>query len=378
MAAGAAHPAAAAVPGDVSRAASPDAPRGGHSPADASIGTILRGLTLEEKVGQLFIIYHSPPEFMAEHGFGGSVVFASMVERPDELRASLARARQLCRTPLLVAMDQEGGEINRLGSLPGLAETPSARALAAWPPARIREAVAPQAAALADLGIDLNLAPVVDPAHGSDGRPTLMGGRARAFGDGPEQIIPPARAFMAGYAARNIGCVVKHFPGYDIAGNSDRELAVSGTGAAEIEIRISAFAGTVDMALGVMMSSIRFTEISPVPAVLDSVWVRRARCGRTDLLVMTDDLWGGALRAWISGPGGIPDGEYPAADLRRLVLAAFDAGNDMLMVTYPAMAVRMKAVLVEEIRGDPRRQESLDRSVLRILRAKADLGLLDP
>lgn len=349
------------------------APPGGQA---APLSERVDHLTLEEKVGQLFIVYHGPAPFMAEHGFGGSLVFESMVKNPDELRASLAEARRLCKIPLLVAMDQEGGKVNRLRPLPGLATTPSAKEMATWTAAEIEAAVAPMAAALNDLGINANLAPVVDPATDGHGRPSWMGIRDRAFGSSAQDIAPPALAFMAAFARRDIGCIVKHFPGYDVASNSDHELAVSPASPETIDARMEAFRQVMPRALGVMMSSIRFTEISAAPAVLDAGWVARARCGHADRLVMTDDLWGNALRAWVSGVPEVDPTEYPAVDLRRLALLAFDAGNDMLMVTYPQKAVEMKAVLVEVIAGDPERQAALDAKVRRILQAKADLGLL--
>jgi beta-N-acetylhexosaminidase len=373
-----ATPAAGQYPGGHSLAAPADAPPGGQFQSGMAPGEVLASLSLEEKVAQLFIVYHGPAAFMAEHGFGGTLIFESMVKQPDELRASLNEARRLCRIPLLVAMDQEGGKVNRLRPLPGLEVTPSAREMAGWSPTAIDSALAPVAAALVDLGINLNLAPVVDPATDAGGQLTLMGRRDRAFGTSAEDIAGPAAAFIQAMARAEIGCIAKHFPGYDVAENSDKELAVSSASQQIIDARIEAFAQVMDRALGVMMSSIRFTEVSAAPAVLDPGWVARARCGHHDRLVMTDDLWGGALRAWVSGVREVDPVDYPPDDLRRLVLLAFDAGNDMLMVTFPRKALEMKAVLVEVIGGDPMRQAALDAKALRILQAKADLGLWEP
>jgi beta-N-acetylhexosaminidase len=350
-------------------------PTGWTDWTDSAPAEILAQLSLEEKVGQLFIIYHGPPAFMAEHGFGGSLIFTSMVRKPDELKASLVEAQKLCRIPLLVAIDQEGGEINRLNPLPGLEAVPSAREMAAMSPGEITTAMQTSAQAMTDLGINLNLAPVVDPALDDRGEPTLMGQRDRAFASSIEDILPPARTFMTAFAEHDIGCILKHFPGYDVPENSDHELAASGSSQELIESRQEAFAQTMPRAAGVMMSSIRFTAVSEAPAVLDPSWVSQARCGFGGRLVMTDDLWGGALRAWVSGTTTVDPRDYPPEDLRRLVLLAFDAGNDMLMVTYPAKAVQMKGVLVEEIAADPARQAQLDEAVLRILQVKSDLGL---
>ncbi len=342
---------------------------------DQSPAEILTSLTLEEKVGQLFIVYHGPAAFMAEHGFGGSLVFSSMVKKPEELQASLAEAQRLCKIPLLVAIDQEGGKVNRLQSVLGLEDTPSAAQMAEMEAAEIAAVTRPWAVAMIRLGINTNLAPVLDPAVGPEGNLTLMGQRERAFGRSPEEIIPPASAVMSSLAGDGIGCIVKHFPGYNVLQNSDHELAVSSATLAVLDAQIVAFTGAMPQALGVMMSSIRFIAISETPAVLDPYWVGRARCGYSDRLVMTDDLWGGALRGWVSGTHTVDPVDYPPDDLRRLVLLAFDAGNDMLMVTFPRKAIEMKAILVEEITGDPVRQARLDGAVLRILQAKSDLSL---
>nr|MEE4269527.1 glycoside hydrolase family 3 N-terminal domain-containing protein [Candidatus Krumholzibacteria bacterium] len=342
---------------------------------DQSPAEILTSLTLEEKVGQLFIVYHGPAAFMAEHGFGGSLIFSSMVKKPEELQASLAEAQRQCKIPLLVAIDQEGGKVNRLQSVPGLENTPSATQMAEMEAAGIMAVTHPWAEAMIRLGINTNLAPVLDPARGPGGELTLMGKRERAFGSSPEEILAPAGAVMSSLAGNGIGCIVKHFPGYNVLQNSDHELAVSSASLAELEAQIVAFTQAMPRAMGVMMSSIRFTAVSETPAVLDPYWVGRARCGYSDRLVMTDDLWGGALRGWVSGTHTVDQVDYPAEDLHRLVLLAFDAGNDMLMVTFPAKAIEMKAILVEAIPGDPVRQALLDGAVLRILQAKLDLNL---
>jgi len=126
---------------------------------------------------------------------------------------------------------------------------------------------------------------------------------------------------------------------------------------------------------GVMMSSIYFSMVSDRPAVFDTNLVALARCGFPDRVVMTDDLWGTALRAWVSGDE-VERASYPDEDLRRLVLLAFDAGNDMLMITYPAKAVLMAAILVKAIDGNVEREKSLNESVYRIVLLKARLGLL--
>jgi beta-N-acetylhexosaminidase len=336
---------------------------------------VLSGLTLEQKVGQLFLVYHSPGEFMAKHGFGGSLVMESMVGDADGLQQSLRDAESLCAVPLLVAMDQEGGEINRLRPLPGFEKVASAEEMAHWPADSLQSYLQPIAEKLRDLGINTNLAPVLDPSVNVDYQKTLMESRQRSFGRDSRSIVPPALAFIEGFAHQNVLCIVKHFPGYVVQENSDLEVAESVANRAALLSYVHPFAACMAEAGGVMMSSILFSMVSEKPAVFDSQMVKLARCGFGDRLVMTDDLWGTALRSWVSGTE-VERADYPEDDLRQLTLLAFDAGNDMLMITYPAKAVLMKEILLEAVVADQGRQERLDESVYRILLLKSRLGLI--
>ncbi|PIE75462.1 hypothetical protein CSA17_07345 [bacterium DOLJORAL78_65_58] len=337
--------------------------------------TVQAHLTLEQQVGQLFLVYHSPAGFMAEHGFGGSLVMESMLRDADALQASLQEARARSVVPPLAAIDQEGGRVNRLRPLPGFEHVPGAADLATLPADSIRATARQVAWRMAELGLNLNLAPVVDPTRNVDHQFTLMHERGRSFGRESADIVPPARAFMSGCGDAGVLCTLKHFPGYVVSRNSDHEVAESHANRSALLGYIHPFAACMDSAGAVMMSSIHYSLLSDVPAVFDRDLVSLARCGFAERVVMTDDLWGTALRVWIHG-GPVQRADYPAADLRRLTLAAFDAGNDMLMITFPAKAVAMKRVLVEACRADPERRARLEASVGRILLLKARLGLI--
>ena len=341
------------------------------------VDDLMDTLTLDQKVGQIFLVYHSPPWFLAEHGFGGSLVMESMLKDAASLTDSLAQAADICPVPPLVAIDQEGGRINRLRPVAGWAAVPSASVMGTWTPDSITAYVTGMAGALRDLGVNLNLAPVLDPSHDATGNATWMLHRERAYGRTPAQITRSAGAFLDGCTAAGIACVLKHFPGYNVMENSDLTVAESAADTVTVWQTATPFVDLAARAGGVMMSSIRYTALADAPAVFDPGLVRRARDGQPHLVVITDDLWATSLRAWVSGTDTVDPVDYPADDLRRLVLTAFDAGNDLLMVTFPAKAVLMKDVLTAEIAADPARRRSLDISVRRVLQLKASLGLLD-
>ena len=298
----------------------------------------------------------------------------SMVRNTPALEKSLQDANRLCKVPLLVAMDQEGGEINRMRPIEGFEIVASAEEMALWSADSIRTYIQPLASRLAQLGVNLNLAPVLDPSVNVDYQETLMKNRHRSFGRDSGAIVPPAQAFMAGFSNQGIGCILKHFPGYAVMENSDLEVAESLANRSALLGYVHPFAACMDEAAGVMMSSILFSFVSDRPAVFDNKLVKLARCGFENRVVMTDDLWGMALRSWVSG-GEVSRVDYSEDDLRLLTMMAFEAGNDMLMITFPAKAVLMKAILVDAISSKKQLLESLNQSVYRILLLKAELGL---
>jgi beta-N-acetylhexosaminidase len=142
---------------------------------------------------------------------GGVVLFARNLRDPDQVRALVAELHGLAPgdTPLCVAIDQEGGRVQRLrapwtewppmrrlGERDDLAET-----------ARVAHALARE---LADLGIDLDFAPVVDV----DTNPQNPVIGDRSFGREPERVARHARAFIEAMQAAGVAACAKHFPGH--------------------------------------------------------------------------------------------------------------------------------------------------------------------
>jgi hypothetical protein len=191
------------------------------TPGDTTIEFLLGTMTMEEKAGQMILVYHSDYEFLSAHKPGGVLIMQNMLEKPSALRAQLLHAQEKLPIPLFVAIDQEGGAVNRLSPLTGWKKTPSAQKLSAWDPDSIRAYSRQVGAKLKHLGINMNLAPVMDPAMNHQGIETFMGLKSRSFGKDAEHIVPAARAFIEGFSDQNILCVAKHFPGYDAPTNSD-------------------------------------------------------------------------------------------------------------------------------------------------------------
>jgi beta-N-acetylhexosaminidase len=339
-------------------------------PADAP-----SALTWEEKIGQMILVYHSPYSFLRQYHVGGVLIMSGMLKQPGELAEDIAAAQEKLPIKLFVTLDQEGGKVNRLSALPAWKSIPPVSELKGLPPDSIVRHNRRVARALKALGVNMNLAPVLDPSHDWRGRSTFVHAEGRSFGRSAEEILPPAEAFMDGFLEEGIACVSKHFPGYDVQENSDHHIAVSDADSAWVARGMEPFARSAGRVAGMMVSSIHYRKLSDRPSVLSPEIVGLARRIAPDLVLMTDDLWGAALRAYASGKAEVHPVRYPDEDFRKLVEMAFWAGNDMFMITFPAKVPLIQETLLGLARRDAAARERIDASVARILAAKARLGL---
>lgn len=117
--------------------------------------------------------------------------------------------------PLLIAIDYEGGAVDRLRHIPGCPPTPEARTLAAMSEAEQFTAIEAMANTLATLGFTLNFAPVVDLALTHD--EGIIGRLGRSYSASPEEVLTIARRFVKVFERQGIKTAFKHFPGHGSA-----------------------------------------------------------------------------------------------------------------------------------------------------------------
>jgi beta-N-acetylhexosaminidase len=316
-------------------------------------------MTLEEKVGQLVVAY--PPGGEAPIDLGGVILLGKVLRDPEAMRVRVAALQARSRIPLLVAVDLEGGDLNRLRSVPTLGALPPARDLGAegtW------EAEAWGRRAGLDmmaLGLNTSLGPVFDLADRG-----FMHDTKRALGADPTRVARLGRAFARGLASAGVLAIGKHYPGYGPeVGSSDKALLIVDREPQEIARQQAAFVAAGEAIGGVMLANVGFKAYGGVPAILSPEIVARAHL--SGWLTMTDDL---AVPSLLQATGGDP---------AELVRRAFLAGNDLLLTTAPVdweKGVDPRAVVAALVRADPKLTERLDESVLRLLQAKVRLGLL--
>lgn len=338
--------------------------------------SLWNSLTLEEKIGQMVMVYMSPPNFTVKNNFGGILVMKPHLSNMKLFRNNVEKITSRIKVPLLVTIDQEGGGVNRVSNIDRKWEkTPSARDMREMEPEAIERTAREIGKTLHDAGFNLNLAPSLDPAFDSHGNETFMEHWNRSWSgvENAERV----RAFVKGMRASGIISASKHFPGYDSGENSDLQMAKSGASKSRIREYAKFFkALTPDVPI-VMMSSVRYTKISQAPAVFDKNLVNMAHELDEDIIVLTDDLWGRTLRGWISGPGASLNDPYPTSEFKKVVTAALDAGNDMFIITYPAKAVDIKNFILDRAMNDKAFLTRIEKSVARILKMKFRAGLFN-
>jgi beta-N-acetylhexosaminidase len=191
--------------------------------------------SLKEKIGQMLLAgfrgyavgdEHPLARDLAEHNLGGVILFdedtadatlhGRNIQSRAQVKALVESLQRRARTPLLVAIDQEGGQVNRLKPAYGFAETLSHEELGTINRPEHTFAQAERTAlTLRDLGINLNLAPVVDLALSPANR--IISGKRRSFSADPMIVARHAMEFARAHRRHGIMTCAKHFPGHGSA-----------------------------------------------------------------------------------------------------------------------------------------------------------------
>jgi beta-N-acetylhexosaminidase len=343
--------------------------------ADTSVDSMLSGLSLPEKIGQMILVYNSPRDFLEKHSVGGILLMQDMLKKPSELKKELQDKQARLKIPLLITIDQEGGPVNRIKYLPKWADAPSAQEMRNWPEDSIHTIQKKIADELRELKVNCNLAPVLDPTENHTGQMTYIARKNRTFGTATDEIVRPSRAFIRAFSDNNIGCIVKHFPGYDVTVNSDFKIAISEADSVQMSRNITPFRELLGTYSGIMMSSILYEKINNVPAVFSPDIVAIARKITPDGIIMTDDLWGVALRSFTFPEQKVKTLDYPDTAFIRIVEYSVKAGNDMLMITYPQKVPLIVETILKMADNDAAVLAQVNDAARRILFLKKKLNL---
>ncbi|ESY92772.1 glycoside hydrolase family 3 [Mesorhizobium sp. LNHC229A00] len=300
----------------------------------------------------------------------GVIYLGRNIDGLKQVRQLNEGLQRFAATPLLIAVDQEGGRIQRFTGAMGFNETPSEATVAkSMSPDEAGVVYQNLASALSDLGFNLNLAPVVDvnvnPAN------PIIGKLGRSFSADPQTVEAYAKAFVEAHRAKGVLTVLKHFPGH---GSSTKD---SHKGMADVSKTWSdkellpyknlIASGDVDMVMSAHVINNKLSFSAQIPSSL-------SRATLTGLLrdkmhfkgvVISDDMQMQAITDTISFEDSV----------RRAVLA----GNDILIFANdkhpdPLVPEKVAALLSEEARKDPEMLERIQKSYENIIRLKRKLA----
>ncbi len=327
---------------------------------------IVQEMTLEEKLGQIFLWSHVDAD--VEAGVeamqpGGLVLFSADLANMsgDELRAKLAGIQSKAKLPLLMCVDEEGGTVVRVSRQPQL------RGEKFKSPMDLRqegglELVKQDAEEkcrfLRSFDINVNFAPVADMS--SNPEAFIY---PRVYGGDVAETAEYTKAVCEIMSREKVGSSLKHFPGYSDNRDTHKELAFDSRSLEQFEQEdLVPFQTGIDGGADSIMISHTIVECfdDQQPASLSPAVHRyiREEMG-FDGILMTDDMNMQAIVKHCKG-------EDPC-------VRALMCGNDMLMIQDIGSGIKRVRAAVEDGRVS---MEHLDQSVLRVLRWKYKLGLL--
>lgn len=232
-------------------------------------------------------------EVLAHPDVGSVILFSRNVDTPEQIRALTSAMREV-RPELWIAVDQEGGRVQRFRE--GFTRLPAMRQFGHQydtdPAAALAAAQACgelMAREVKSVGVDFSFAPVLDLDVGVSG---VIGDRA--FHTEPAAATALVRAFMNGMKAAGMMTIGKHFPGHgSVAADSHFALPVDDRSWAEIDAYdLQPFRALALELDGIMPAHVVYPQVDPLPAGFSSFWLKtilREQLGFQGI-IFSDDL----------------------------------------------------------------------------------------
>ncbi|MGW6448993.1 glycoside hydrolase family 3 protein [Lentzea sp. NPDC055074] len=358
--------------------------------ADASV-TTLRGMSLEQKVGQLFVTYvngqaadvphpKNQPDFgvataadmVRKYQPGGVIYFNNSsrdnIDTPRQIAELSNGLQKASKIPLLISIDQEMGVVTRIG--PPATQLPGNMALGAGRSTKdAEEAARITGSELRAMGINQNFAPDAD-VNSNPANPIIG---VRSFSSDPKLAADMVAAQVKGYEGRrwfdmtSVTSTAKHFPGHgDTSEDSHTALPVSNRSLDQWrQIDAPPFKAAIAAKIdSIMTAHIQVPQIDPSgnPATLSPKIITGLLRDelKYDGVVVTDSLEMAGVRKLHS------DAEIP--------VLAIKAGVDQLLMP-PNLGVAIDSV-VKAVRSGEITEQRIDQSVLRILKMKLLRGVM--
>ncbi|MFP4643192.1 MAG: glycoside hydrolase family 3 protein [Spirochaetales bacterium] len=344
------------------------------------IDAVYAEMSVEERIAQLLLLGwpgQDPSEklmrWVEERGIGGVKVFGWNGRNTQRLAATLSQLQEAAieretghgeTLPLFTVTDQEGGWVRHVRG--ATSESPGNMAIGATDrPSDAFEAARHIAREMKALGINVNLAPVVDVYRNAAA--DVIG--SRAFGDDPARSGLLGVAYLRGQEQVGVISTAKHFPGHgNTDGDSHLLLPVLSESREELDsIDLVPFRMMIREGLPAVLSGhLAFPEITGD---------RRPASLSPEIMtgILRDDLGfeGIAITDDMHMQGAIAYGEERGWDLGDLVVRAIEAGNDLIMLSQtPDLDGNVWNTLLDAYENRPGFSDRVEDAVMRNLRLK--------
>lgn len=331
----------------------------------------IAAMSLEEKVGQLFQIGFAAPtindevrDMIENYHVGGVIYFSRNIKNLEQTAELSNDLQQLslnsgAEIPLFISADQEGGTVTRLN---GATHFPGNMALgAAGDPDLTEEIAKSTAAELKNLGINVNLAPVLD-VNNNPSNPVIG---VRSFGEDPKLVAELGAAYIRGLQSGEVTATAKHFPGHgDTDTDSHLDLPIIKHQRSRLDqVELYPFKKAIEAGVdSIMTAHVYFPAIEKeagIPATLSkSVLTDLLRNElKFEGLIITDCM---EMNAIVNTFGTVEG-----------AVRTIEAGSDTVLVShsYQRQKNAIKAV-IEAVKSGRISEKRIDASVKRILTLK--------
>jgi len=332
---------------------------------------LLKSLPLRTKVGQMMMVgfmgedvEHSLKTIIEKVHPGAIVEFSRNIKTARQIsdlnREAQATSMRASSLPLLIACDQEGGDVIRLKTPYPL---PSALAFGiADDEALSEKAGVATGQLMKTLGFNMNLAPVLDVADPK--APLFIG--TRSFGKDPQLVAKMGRNFATGLVSEGILPTTKHFPGHGgVKEDSHLGMPTKTDSLADLEkIHVAPFEtlrAEFESPWAVMLAHVAYPALDPsrMPATFSKPIVTDLlrKKMQFDGLVITDDIE--------------MAGAAVVTDINERAVRAVEAGVDLIMVAWnKKMMAQISDSLVKAVKSGRISEDRINESLRRIIAAK--------
>lgn len=338
--------------------------------AASRIDRLLARMTMAEKIGQLFMVPvdgAALTQMVHDWHVGGLILYGGDIVSAPQGRALLTSAQRAAAIPLLVATDEEGGEVDQIPAAAGVQQMPAPGQYGRIGSAgRVYQDALVTGRQLRALGVNMDLAPVLDVLVDPN---SPIGDRS--YGADPALVTRLGTAAIRGYQAGGIAATAKHFLGLgSVSIDLHKDLPTISRDRRQLEqVELApmraAIAAGVD-ALMVTHAAIPALDPTNTPASLSRTIVDgfiRGHMGYHGLII-TDSLAMGGLSTRVKSNA-------------EATVRAIAAGNDMALISTDPPTIRGALDAVEHAVATGRiSPATIDAAVRRVLTLKAKLGLL--